>query len=236
MQYLILGLVALALVLALVQVFVRANPAVLARHIRLLGGAVLLGIAALLLARGLAGPATLLGLVGAGLMGWSGRPPWSPDLDHDFDPVSSGKTSRVVTDHLEVEMDLESGAVSGRVRKGMFEGRDLDSLRAADVALLWQDCRLVDAESATLLEAYLDRIHPTWRDDVARGEREMRDREGRMEPKQAYAILGLQDGATEDDIRRAHRELMLKLHPDRGGSTYLSAQVNEAKDVLLELL
>jgi len=98
---------------------------------------------------------------------------------------------------------------------------------------LWQDCRFSDPQSAQIVAAYLDRLHPTWHEDMARQSGQSADGEGRMTREEALEILGLASGASEDDIRRAHRELMMKLHPDRGGSTYLAAKINEAKDVLL---
>jgi hypothetical protein len=230
MQFFLLGLAALVLGLLAIGGFTRANPAAMARQIKLAGGALALGAATLFLVRGMPGPAALLGALGSWLLGWSGGVPGGGSARK-----TPGQTSTVTTEHLEMELDHDSGAMTGKVLKGMFAGRDLDSLKPAEVALLWHDCRFIDPQSAQLLEAYLDRVHPTWREDVARGERAMRDHEGRMQPAEAYEILGLKPGATDDEIRRAHRDLMLKLHPDRGGSTYLAAQVNEAKDVLLNL-
>ena len=93
-----------------------------------------------------------------------------------------------------------------------------------------------DAESVALLESYLDRRFPAWRQHAqgngAGGQRRA-PASGKMTAEEAYQILGLQSGASRDDIARAHRGLMKKLHPDQGGSTYLAARVNEAKDTLL---
>ena len=103
----------------------------------------------------------------------------------------------------------------------------------AEMAQLWQDCRFADPQSAQLIEAYLDRAHPSWREDMARAQSAEAGPGGIMTRDEAYEVLGLRPGSSEDDIRRAHRELMLKLHPDRGGSSYLAAKINQAKDVLL---
>ena len=122
----------------------------------------------------------------------------------------------------------------GQVLKGLFAGRAIETMSPAEIAMLWQDCRFSDDQSATLIEAYLDSIHPTWREDMARAGARVGPAPGEaMTRGEALEVLGLEPGASEDYIRRAHRELMLKLHPDRGGADYLAAKINLAKDVLL---
>jgi hypothetical protein len=228
MQYLLLGLAALLLVLFAVRGFVFANPQVVAHRIRLGAGGLALVGSLVLLARGFAGYAMSLAALGAWLL-WGGGLPWGASGPAQ---KAAGNSSRVVTEHLEVELDHDSGRIRGRVLKGFSAGRDLQSLVPVEMAHLWQDCRFADPQSAQILEAYLDRAHPTWREDMARSDGE-RTMGGSMTREQALDILGLREGASEDDIRRAHRELMLKMHPDRGGSTFLAAKINEAKDALL---
>lgn len=219
-------LAALLLLLAMARGYIRSNPARLAAQLKLAGGIAAMAAAAYLLSRSAALLAIPLGLFGAWLL-------WGPKSLGSSTP-STGAASSITTDHLDIQLDHESGHVTGRVLKGMFANRRLETLAAAELALLWQDCRFTDQRSARILEAYLDRVHPTWQADIARGEAEMASGpDGKMSEAEALEILGLEKGAGEEAVRRAHRDLMMRLHPDRGGSTYLASKVNEAKAVLL---
>jgi hypothetical protein len=166
-------------------------------------------------------------------------PPW-PGFEGFFRTPrkQGGQKSGVRTETLEMMLDHDSGLMEGRCLKGRFAGRALSSLRDAEVLELLEDISGTDQQGARLLEAYLDRRSQGWRDRRSgcgsREEaRQPRDQAGLMSRKEAYDVLNLKPGATEAEIRAAHRRLMMKLHPDQGGSTYLASRINEAKEVLL---
>lgn len=235
MTYLLLGLFILALVILAVHGFRGANTRRLAQQIRTAAPWILLLVAGAVALRGAIGVAIPLATVAALMLFRSGQRSSRP-IGGPFGgggDGGSGQTSQIVTDTLEMELDHGSGEIRGRVLRGIFEGRRIERLKPAELALLWQDVRVDDPQSAQLIEAYLDSVHPTWRDDVQRGEQDMRGPDGRMSREEAREILGVAEGAGKDEIRRAHKELMLKFHPDRGGSTYLASKINEAKEVLL---
>ncbi|WP_419913328.1 DnaJ domain-containing protein [Hoeflea sp.] len=148
---------------------------------------------------------------------------------------SARQTSRVRTAALEMELDLDSGDMNGLVLAGQFEGEELNALSETDLMSLHSELR-GDPESVQVLEAYLDRRTPSWRDSF---ETDTDDglgaapASGSMTEEEAYEILGLAAGASEAEIREAHRRLMKRVHPDTGGSVFLAARINEAKDVLL---
>jgi hypothetical protein len=207
-----------------------AFPAVNARNA---GGVAALVLGGILTMRGLVSHGLTLASIGSFLMWGSTGAIWQK-LKARFagQSADAGQTSRVVTPHLDMQLDHATGAIGGTVLKGVFKGRRIDRMAPAELALLWQDCRFADPQSAQLLETYLDRIHSTWREDMARAEGTP-GAGGIMTVAEALEVLGLTPGATPDDIKAAHRELMKRMHPDRGGSTYLAAKINEAKDKLL---
>jgi DnaJ domain len=154
---------------------------------------------------------------------------------------AGGQTSTVSTAFLRMSLDHDTGSMSGTILRGQFAGLRVEELGVRDLLVLLRECRAEDEEGARLLEAYLDRHHPDWRDELAGGGGSgagakrggTSSASGDVSVEEAYAILGVRPGSTPDEIKEAHRRLMVKLHPDHGGSDYLATKINRARDVLL---
>jgi hypothetical protein len=238
MPTLIAGAVAVVLLYSLLQMFRAANPAMLARALKTLGGVVALAVAAFIGLRGDLPVAIPIGIFGAGLLGWS--PLGATGFNFIGRMIgglgsqgSAGRASRVRSQFLDMRLDHDSGQLQGQIVAGPYAGHSLDEF---DLSQLTAMISGFDVESVSLLESYLDRRFPAWRQNAqgdAAGRQSHSAARGKMTDEEAYQILGLQPGAGRDEISRAHRALMKKLHPDQGGSTYLAARVNEAKDTLL---
>jgi hypothetical protein len=229
MPALIFGIVVLVLALWALNVISKVDPKIGARVLKAGGGLLSLGFAAFLGLRGELVIALPLGAFGLGLLGWM---PFGPAGFSQRANKSGGATSRVRSACIEMELDHDSGEMRGRILAGRHQGMTLDRL---DVKTLVGLLNEIDEESRALLIAYLDRRDARWREhaqgDTATGRAAAST--GKMSEQEAYQILGLEPGASADAIANAHRTLMKKFHPDQGGTTYLAARINEAKEVLL---
>ena len=243
--YVLLGLALLVLVVLLSRWFATANPSNLAKWIKWVFIAA--GAAATIFL-GVTGKAHLafLPLALTGL-------PWlmSRMAAGRMNPhPTAGQRSDAETPYLRMTLDHDSGEMEGTVLQGRHAGRRLDELSEHELLDLFDECSSRDDEGRRLLEAYLDRIlGPDWRERAeAEAEREHSAAGGTgqgwgrksksagrtpMTREEAYEILGLSPGAGTEEIKEAHRTLMRKLHPDHGGSNYLAAKINQAKELLL---
>ena len=184
---------------------------------------------------GLARLLRALGMMGGGLGGLGGPGGGSGRAGPDPDDVST-----VETDFLRMSLNHATGAMSGTVRAGTFAGRRLDDLDRAEVAALRGEVR-DDPESLRVLDAWIERARPDWASDgtgegaqgTGGGSGGGSGGGGAMTRAEALAILGLEKGADADAVKAAHRRLIALVHPDRGGSPYLAARLNEARDLLL---
>jgi hypothetical protein len=147
---------------------------------------------------------------------------------------SSGQTSSVQSRYIRMTLAHDSGDTNGEVLEGQFKGRTLKQLSLEESLQLLRECQ-DDEESVALLQAYLDRVYAdTWRQQAgSHGQQQTSSGSGEMSREEALQILGLSPDAGEEEIIEAHRRLMQKLHPDRGGSAYLAAKINLAKETLL---
>jgi hypothetical protein len=209
----------------------KGNPAVTARLIRQASGVALMGASGFLALRGAAAAAAPLFLLGLGMA----IPNFSfgPN-SFNWGRRSEGQKSSVRTQMLAMELDHDTGAMDGEILSGRFKGSRLGSLSLDQLIELMRECQAVGDQSASLLEAYLDRTHADWR--ARTGTRKSANGSppgAAMTREEAYAVLGLKPNCSEKDVRDAHRRLMKQYHPDHGGSDYLAAKINQAKDLLV---
>jgi hypothetical protein len=228
MPEIVFGILILVAALWVLGVISKIDPKIAARVLKLSGGLVAIGFAAFVGLRGEIGVAIPLGIFGLGLLGWIpfGMPGFAQRTQK-----SAGQTSHVRSAYLDMELDHDSGKMRGSIVAGRHQGVALERIDVKTLAGLLDE---FDEESRALLVAYLDRRDPSW-SEYAQGHAaagRAAGSSGKMTEQEAYQILGVQPGASADDITRAHRTLMKKLHPDQGGSTYLAARVNEAKEIL----
>jgi hypothetical protein len=210
-----------------VAAFLKSSPAALASTVRVVGPALLALAGFALVAAGRAAVGS--GLVGAAVV-WFALMRFSRGM-----LKKPPRRSMVRTAALEMELDHETGALEGLVLAGRKEGRVLGKMGQAELVALYRELS-ADSESRQLLEAYLDSRFPVWRKNAQAnlGKRlGGAPGPGPMTKEEAYKVLGLEAGAAAADVRKAHRRLMQRLHPDVGGSSFLAARINEAKDVLL---
>lgn len=165
-----------------------------------------------------------------------------PSIRPFFQRYQQNRQSSMHSRFVNLQIDMLSGALKGEVLEGEFAGQQLQVMSVEQLVQLLEYCQQHDAQSASLLMAYLDREHSGWRQEKAGSYEQARsesagsgmDSETIMSQEQAREILGVPEDAGKKQIIKAHKRLMQKLHPDRGGSDYLARQINRARDTLLK--
>lgn len=239
MIWIVLAAIALVLALYLYSLFIHGEIRRMVRTLRWIVGGGLAAIAAFM---GLRGSMMLASFLGVAAVGVLARGRLGP-IDFGAGMSSPANASTVNSRYLSMRLKHENGAVSGVVKEGLFAGRDLADLSAEECWALYDEVD-ADPDSLALFESWLDANRAGWREWFAEnfgmdtGEQSQDSQAGNTGSgisgvDEAYDILGLQPGASADDIRKAHRALMKKVHPDHGGSAFLAARINEAKDLLL---
>jgi hypothetical protein len=229
MLNLIIALVVVFGGLWLIRKLAKTTPSQAAGLTRKLAGGALIALSGLLALRGLSTYAVPLFALGLGLIGQSSVFP----NGFPWNKKSPGQKSRVATGILSMELDHDTGKMTGTVLSGPFKGATLEEMNPTDLRSLYDLCARASDQSISLLEAWLDRNKSEWRETWTGADKAKQTGTGVMSRDEALSVLGLKAGATSEDIKNAHRRLMKDFHPDRGGSDYLAAKINQAKDILL---
>jgi len=147
--------------------------------------------------------------------------------------TQSGQSS-IQTNHLSATLDHGSGHIDGEIIEGPHKGWLLSELSIMQLEDLLTHYQTEDEESAELLEAYIDQRRQQADQNTEQQRTANRAASDQSARAEALAILGLDEGSTEEEVVSAHRSLIQKLHPDRGGNDFLAAKINQAKDILLK--
>ena len=229
MPQIIIALVVVFGGLWIIRKFARTPQASVPGLAQKMGGLAIIGVSGLLALRGSMNIAVPMFVFGLGLLGKGAAFPngfnWPPGR-------KAGQKSRVATSMLAMEMDHDTGGMDGEILAGPMKGRLLSKLDDTELKSFHGQCNSAGDQSMALLEAWLDRAKPEWR-DVWGSNKRASSSGGAMNRDEALAILGLKTGATAEDIKSAHKRLLKDFHPDKGGSDYLAAKINAAKDLLL---
>ena len=149
-------------------------------------------------------------------------------------PGGTHSQSRVKTKSLIMTLDHATGKMNGEIITGALSGKKLSDLTTNELKRFYQDCAESDPEAIRILQAYIARERTDWEDAPKdQAEADQTKIGDTVTVREAYDILGLEQGATRSEISQAHKSLMSQFHPDKGGSNYLASKVNEAKRVLL---
>ncbi len=135
--------------------------------------------------------------------------------------------TKLTTKWLIIEYDMGRRSLDASIILGQFEGQKFSTLSESELNSLLAEVH-DDFQSRTAVNAYIMMRSGSASQNTAQENHS----NGKMSVSQAYEVLGLEANASKDDIKQAHKRLMQKLHPDRGGSSYLATQINQAKDVL----
>jgi hypothetical protein len=243
MTWLLLGAALLLGAILLGRWFVSADTKTVLRALRWAAAIIATVVVLLLVATG---RLSFLWFALMGLLPWMMRFGLLRRIRQAARGPSPGRRSSVNTRFVAMTLDHDTGDMDGEVREGPFAGRKLSQMALDDLLSLLAEVHRSDPQGASVLEAYLDRAHGDWRDRAGGGaedDKESGKEEGTrssrrrsqsgMTEAEALDILDLAPGASRADIVRRHRELMKKVHPDHGGSDYLAARINAAKEYLL---
>lgn len=231
-------LIAVAAIVGLIVLYValrRADLQKIARGVRWVVGGLTAALTAFLLLRGQVAIASVTGYAAFSILKFGRLGPWS----FESDEPSADNQSSVRSRFIAMTLDHEAGTVEGRVVAGAFRGADLLELGEIETRQLLDEVSS-DPDSLALLETWLDKNRAGWREYFAAQDSGAAGDQGAgaaaNSDEEAYEVLGLKPGATADDVRAAYRKLMMGVHPDQGGSEYLAAKINAAKDRLLKKL